>query len=231
MVCRVVPYYPYEESVPPIKEFLVDTQRIIIYLTGDVRLHTGGHPFVFGSVMTFLLYRDNPMSMLHYINYTLQIDIGNALLDNERYITPRHARMRTFTLPQNRDWIPWLNSIPNLFNTGEFVLLWEEPRKNFSRRRRGRTRVFLLDLKTVHMHVIHTSLLKKDFICIHPSGAVHTFIQTVSGMKMKSNNIRFRPQSLEKLCQQELIRDISKTTPTLLELCKFAFSTKIASYC
>ncbi|KAK6045072.1 hypothetical protein COOONC_17423 [Cooperia oncophora] len=160
MVCRLVPYYLYDQAAEPLKEFFIDTHRIILCLTGDVRLYTGGHPFVFGSTMTFLLYRDNPLSMVHYINYTLQIDIGSALQDNERYITPKYARMRTFTLPQHPEWIPWFSSIPNLFNTGRFVLLWEEPKRNYSRRRKGRTTVFLLDLRTTNMHVIHTSLLK-----------------------------------------------------------------------
>uniref|UniRef100_A0A7I4YLR0 DUF295 domain-containing protein n=1 Tax=Haemonchus contortus TaxID=6289 RepID=A0A7I4YLR0_HAECO len=210
MLCRLIPYYLYGDTPFDIKEFIIDTRRLVLCLTGDAQLRTGGHPFTFGSSLTFLLYKDNP--------------------DNEVYITPRHARMRIFTLPQHPGFVPWFKSIPNLFNSGNFVLLWEQPKRNYSRRRKGKTKVFLLDLQTINMHVIHTSLLKNDFVCIHPSGAVHTYIQTADGMKMKTSNMSFSTKSLEKICQQKLIQVTCKATPTLLELSKVVFSIIPYSY-
>lgn len=41
-----------------------------------------------------------------------------------------YARMHVFRMPQ-RDWTPSLRSIPNLFNTDDYVILWEEVKDKF----------------------------------------------------------------------------------------------------
>lgn len=115
----------------PTDEFFIDTPSIIRSLTGgsflfllvacslaifykfpvclDVLLHTGGHPFVYGTTMTFLLYREDLSETTYYINYTLQIDLGKALNANERRITSSqsYSFMRsTFQLFSERRYIP-----------------------------------------------------------------------------------------------------------------------------
>ncbi|VDO25218.1 unnamed protein product [Heligmosomoides polygyrus] len=106
---RLVPYYPYMDISLPTDEFVIDTPSIIRSLTGDVLLHTGGHPFVYGTTMTFLLYREDLSETTYYINYTLQIDLGKALNANERRITSSqsYSFMRsTFQLFSERRYIP-----------------------------------------------------------------------------------------------------------------------------
>ncbi|EYB91606.1 hypothetical protein Y032_0204g1893 [Ancylostoma ceylanicum] len=123
-----------------------------------------------------------------------------------------HARLNVFTFPQNPQWMPTLNSIPNTHNTERFVALWEAPRPTTAVRRSGKTKLFVLDLKLNVMRLMYSSLLKTDFVCLHPSGSLHTFIQTVSGMKMKTAQLDFHVHSLKGLCQQEIIRYSSRST-------------------
>ncbi|WKY05494.1 hypothetical protein Q1695_006031 [Nippostrongylus brasiliensis] len=85
-LCRLVPYYPYENISAPIGEFFIDTRRIIRLLTGDATLYTGGHPFVCGATMFILLYSQDEFETLYYINYTLQIDLVKALNEKQSYI-------------------------------------------------------------------------------------------------------------------------------------------------
>lgn len=219
---RLVPYYPYMDISLPTDEFVIDTPSIIRSLTGDVLLHTGGHPFVYGTTMTFLLYREDLSETTYYINYTLQIDLGKALNANERRITSKYARMHVFRMPQ-RDWTPSLRSIPNLFNTDDYVILWEEPKRAYQRRRKGKTMVFMLDLRKNTMHITHTSLLRTDFVCIHPTCSLHIFLQTSKGIRMQAQPLPRQLPSLQKFCRQLLIlTTFSVTLPvSLLQHCLF----------
>ncbi|VDL62076.1 unnamed protein product [Nippostrongylus brasiliensis] len=94
-LCRLVPYYPYENISAPIGEFFIDTRRIIRLLTGDATLYTGGHPFVCGATMFILLYSQDEFETLYYINYTLQIDLVKALNEKQSYIAESGAVLAT----------------------------------------------------------------------------------------------------------------------------------------
>ncbi|KAK6747213.1 hypothetical protein RB195_000434 [Necator americanus] len=228
LVCRLVPYVPFVDFFLTTDTFLIDTEHIIRSLTLNDRIRVGGHPFMFGTTLTFLLYSRNATKVFHYINYTLQIDISTVIDGSEISISEKHARLNTFLFPQNPQWIPTLNSIPNIYNTDRFVLLWKGHRHK--RRRLRKTKLYVLDLKLNVMRLVHSSLLKSDFVCIHPSGSLHTFIQTKFGMKMLAVNLNFHLQALKSLCQNELIRSELQFTDYFLICASSAFSEHSEQY-
>ncbi|KAL6738979.1 hypothetical protein Aduo_012472 [Ancylostoma duodenale] len=219
LLCRLVPYLPFVDFVLLTDTFLIDTQNILRALTLDDRLRAGGHPFAFGTTLTFLLYSRAATKVFHYVNCTLQVDLSTVLDGSDGSISAKHARLSVFTFPQNPQWMPTLSSIPNTHNTERFVIVWEVPRRIAARRCPGKTKLFVLDLKLNVMRLIYSSLLKTDFVCLHPSGTLHTFIQTLYGMRMKTAQLNFYVHSLRGLCQQEIIRYSSRSTnPYLLSL-------------
>ncbi|RCN36231.1 hypothetical protein ANCCAN_17897 [Ancylostoma caninum] len=160
LLCRLVPYFPFVDFFLLIDTFSIDTQNILRALTSNDRLQTGGHPFVFGTTLTFLLYSRTATKVFHYVNYTLQIDLSTVLDGSDGNISAKHAQLNVFTFPQNPQWMPTLSSIPNTHNTERFVVVWEIPRRTTALRCPGKTKLFVLDLKLNVMRLIYSSLLK-----------------------------------------------------------------------
>ncbi|CAJ0602500.1 unnamed protein product [Cylicocyclus nassatus] len=205
LMCRLVPYSPLVDFFLTSDTFCIKIGSIINSLSPDEQLCAGGHPFVYGSKLTFLLFSRDASKVFHYVNYTLQIDLDAAINDAQRVISAEHARLNTFVFSQNPNWKPKLNCIPNVYNTARFVALWESPLRS-KKYRVQKTKIYILDLKMNVMKLFYSSLLRNDFVCIHPNGCIFTFIQTVYGMKMKMTQPNLLVNSLRSLCQQEIVR-------------------------
>ncbi|KHJ76786.1 hypothetical protein OESDEN_23594, partial [Oesophagostomum dentatum] len=84
IICRLVPCSPSEQFFLSVDTFKINVGDIVRNLAPNNPICAGGHPFLYGTTLTFLLYGRNSTKMFHFINYTLQIDLRTVLDGGER---------------------------------------------------------------------------------------------------------------------------------------------------